>query len=364
MQRRDFLKLTAAASFTAAAAACNAASAASSGPASEALPGSTPTVSNAASSGAGLSLTTNEGDVISFTSLEHCTREQAAPAVWFTREISAEALVQAYQALGWAPAGKVAIKLSTGEPPASNYLRPDLVAGLVQLVNGTIVECNTAYGGSRSSTESHRQVAEEHGFAAIAQVDIQDAEGSMTLPVEGGARLQENHVGASFGAYDDYVVLSHFKGHSMAGYGGAIKNISIGLASREGKQWIHSGGTGGNMWSGEQGAFLEAMADAGKSVSDALDHGTRIVYLNVMNRLSVDCDCDGNPAEPEMADIGILASTDPVAVDQACIDLVYAAPDHQALTNRIESRNGIHTLESAEAIGLGSRTYRLEVLDV
>lgn len=219
MKRRDFLKLTAAASFSAAASACSGASAASSAPASEVLPGSTPTASNAAFSGVGLSLTTNEGDTISFTSLEHCTQEETAPAVYFTREISAEALVEVYQALGWAPTGNVAVKLSTGEPPASNYLRPDLVAGLVQLVNGTIVECNTAYGGSRSSTESHRQVAEEHGFAAIAQVDIQDAEGSMTLPVEGGARLQENYVGASFGAYQDYVVLSHFKGHSMAGYG-------------------------------------------------------------------------------------------------------------------------------------------------
>lgn len=233
MQRRDFLKLTAAASFTAAAAACNAASAASSGPASEALPGSTPAASETKASEGEATLTTNEGDTISLASLEHCTQEETAPTVYFTREISAEALVQAYQALGWAPAGKVAVKLSTGEPPASNYLRPDLVAGLVQLVNGTIVECNTAYGGSRSSTESHRQVAEEHGFAAIAQVDIQDAEGSTPLPVEGGVRLQENYVGASFGAYQDYVVLSHFKGHSMAGYGGAIKNISIGLASRE-----------------------------------------------------------------------------------------------------------------------------------
>lgn len=235
---------------------------------------------------------------------------------------------------------------------------------LVRQLDGTIVECNTAYGGARSSTQEHYQVAQEHGFTGIAAVQIQDENGSMTLPVEGGARLQENYVGAAFADYDDYVVLSHFKGHAMAGYGGAIKNISIGLGSREGKSWIHSGGTGGSMWSGEQDAFLEAMGDAGKSVSDALGHGARIVYLNVMNRLSVDCDCDGNPAEPEMADIGILASTDPVALDQACIDLVYAAPGHEALTQRIESRNGIRTLESAEAIGLGSRAYRLELLDV
>src|SRR5699024_10963015 len=158
-------------------------------------------------------------------------------------------------------------------------------------------------------------------------------------------------------------MLSHFKRHGMACYGGAMKNISIGLGSREGKSWIHSGGTGGSMWSGEQDAFLEAIGDAGKSVSDALGHGARIVYLNVMNRLSVDCDCDGNPAEPEMADIGILASTDPVALDQACIDLVYAAPGHEALTRRVESRDGIHALESAAAVGLGSRSYGLERVD-
>ncbi|MGN0322907.1 MAG: DUF362 domain-containing protein [Oliverpabstia sp.] len=268
-------------------------------------------------------------------------------------------MVEIYKALEWSPSGKVAVKLSTGEPPASNYLRPELIADLVQLVDGTIVECNTAYGGSRASTAAHYQVAEDHGFTAIADVQIQDENGSMTLPVEGGTRLTENYVGAAFADYDSYLVLSHFKGHAMAGFGGAIKNISIGLGSSEGKAHIHSGGTGGNMWSGEQDAFLEAMGDAGKSVSDYLGNGERIVYINVMNRLSVDCDCDGNPSEPDMHDIGILASTDPVALDQACIDLVYAAPDHESLANRIESRNGIHTLENAEAIGLGSRSYRL-----
>lgn len=178
--------------------------------------------------------------------------------------------------------------------------------------------------------------------------------------VNGGTRLSENYVGEHFAGYDSYLVLSHFKGHAMAGFGGAIKNISIGLGSSEGKCWIHSGGTSRtSAWGGEQDAFLEAMGDAGKSVSDYLGNGERIVYINVMNRLSVDCDCDGNPAEPDMHDIGILASTDPVALDQACVDLVYAAPDHESLANRIESRNGIHTLENAEAIGLGSRAYRL-----
>ena len=365
MKRRDFLKLSAAAALTGAAGACGAAPAASASSTPAAPPASSPAgpASSAAPAGAA-SLTTNEGDAIPLEALEHLTRDAGAPAVYFTREISAAALVRAYEALGWTPSGRVAVKLSTGEPPASNYLRPELVGDLVRQLDGTIVECNTAYGGARSSTQEHYQVAQEHGFTGIAAVQIQDENGSMTLPVEGGARLQENYVGTAFADYDDYVVLSHFKGHAMAGYGGAIKNISIGLGSREGKSWIHSGGTGGSMWSGEQDAFLEAMGDAGKSVSDALGHGARIVYLNVMNRLSVDCDCDGNPAEPEMADIGILASTDPVALDQACIDLVYAAPGHEALTQRIESRNGIHTLESAEAIGLGSRAYRLELLDV
>ena len=365
MKRRDFLKLSSAAVLGGAAAACGAAPAASASSVQAVSPAPSAGSSSPASSGGAdmASLTTNEGDVIALTDLQHRTQDAAAPVVYFTREISAAALVRAYEALGWTPSGRVAVKLSTGEPPASNYLRPELVADLIHQLDGTIVECNTAYGGARSSTEEHYQVAREHGFADIATVQIQDENGSMTLPVEGGARLQENYVGAAFADYDSYVVLSHFKGHAMAGYGGAIKNISIGLGSREGKQWIHSGGTGGSMWSGEQDAFLEAMGDAGKSVSDALGHGAHIVYLNVMNRLSVDCDCDGNPAEPEMADIGILASADPVALDQACIDLVYAAPNHQSLAQRIESRNGIHTLENAQAIGLGSRSYRLELLE-
>ncbi len=221
----------------------------------------------------------------------------------------------------------------------------------------TIVECNTAYGGSRSNTAMHKQVAEDHGYTAIADVDIMDEEGSMSLPVVGGKNLKENYVGTHFANYDSFLVLSHFKGHTMAGFGGAIKNISIGIASSRGKSHIHSGGTGGSMWGGDQDAFLEAMAEAGKSVVEALDR--KIVYINVMNRLSVDCDCDGNPAEPDMHDIGILASYDPVALDQACVDLVYAAEDGAFLIQRMESRNGLHTLEHAEKIGLGSRTYQL-----
>lgn len=287
---------------------------------------------------------------------------QGTPVVYMTQEITPEGLMAVYQALQWEPQGRVAVKLSTGEPPASNYLRPELIAGLVQSLDGTIVECNTAYGGSRAETAMHYQVAEDHGFTAIADFQILDEDGSMTLPVQGGTRLSENYVGAAFDDYDSYLVLSHFKGHSMAGYGGAIKNISIGLGSSEGKAWVHSAGSSHtNPWGGDQDAFLESMAEAGKSVSDYL--GDQIVYINVMNRLSVDCDCDGNPAEPDMHDIGILASTDPVALDQACIDLVYSAEDGQSLVNRIESRNGLHTLEHAQQIGLGSRSYELVSID-
>ena len=208
----------------------------------------------------------------------------------------------------------------------------------------------------------HYQVAKDHGFTEIAGFQILDEDGSMTLPVEDGARLTENYVGAHFTDYGSYIILSHFKGHSMAGYGGAIKNISIGLASSEGKAWIHSGGTSRtNAWGGEQDAFLESMAEAGRSVMDAL--GENIVFIKVMNRLSVDCDCDGSPSEPDMHDIGILASSDPTALDQACVDLVYGAEDGGSLVNRIESKNGLHTLEHAEKLGVGNRTYNLVSVD-
>ncbi|WP_243135174.1 MULTISPECIES: DUF362 domain-containing protein [Blautia] len=277
-----------------------------------------------------------------------------------TAAISPDGLMGVYQALQASPEGKVAVKLSTGEP-GSNYLRTDLIADLVQSLNASIVECNTAYGGSRANTAMHYQVAEDHGYTEIADVDIMDEDGSMILPVTGGSNLTENYVGANFANYDYYVILSHFKGHSMAGYGGAIKNISIGIASAEGKEHIHSGGTGGSIWGGEQDAFLESMAEAGKSVADYL--GGNILYINVMNRLSVDCDCDGNPAEPDMHDIGILASFDPVALDQVCVDLVYGAEDGSSLIERIEPRNGLHTLEHAEDMGLGSRQYQLISID-
>ena len=301
-----------------------------------------------------------EGNAAASSAADGQSGETDTPVVYMTTDISSDGLMTIYQALAASPSGKIAVKLSTGEP-GSNYLRTDLIGELVQTLEGTIVECNTAYGGSRANTAMHYQVAEDHGYTAIADVDIMDEDGSMTLPVTGGDNLTENYVGTHFADYDYYVVLSHFKGHAMAGFGGAIKNISIGIASSEGKSHIHSGGTGGSMWGGDQDAFLESMAEAGKSVVDYLDGN--ILYINVMNRLSVDCDCDGNPAEPDMHDIGILASYDPVALDQACVDLVYGAEDGQSLIDRIESRNGLHTLEQAEKIGLGSREYELVNID-
>ena len=278
--------------------------------------------------------------------------------VYFTADISPAGLAAVYNALGQQPSGRVAVKLSTGEPPNSNYLRPALIKDLVQSLNGTIVESNTAYGGRRASTAFHKQVAKDHGFTDIAVVDILDEDGSISLPVKGGTRLHENFVGAHFANYDYYVVLTHFKGHQMAGLGGAIKNISIGIASSEGKAWIHTAGKSKTSpWGGEQNAFLDSMAEAGKSVVDSLNG--KILYINVMNRLSIDCDCNGNPAAPDMHDIGILSSLDPVALDQACIDLVYAAPDGRSLIRRMESMNGIRTIDHGAEIDLGSKAYEL-----
>ncbi|HJH06151.1 DUF362 domain-containing protein [Fusobacterium ulcerans] len=285
-----------------------------------------------------------------------------ASEVFMTKDISSEGLMKVYEALNKKPTGKVAVKISTGEPGGHNFLSPDLIKKLVIDVNGTIVECNTAYGGSRSTTAMHMQVAKDHGFTAIAPVDIQDAEGSISLPVKNGKHLTENLVGSHFKNYDSYIVISHFKGHAMGGFGGAIKNISIGIASAEGKALIHSAGKSRtNPWGGAQDPFLESMAEAAKTVSDEL--GGNMLYINVMNRLSVDCDCSSNPAEPDMHDIGILASFDPVALDKACVDLVYAAPDGKSLIERIESRNGTLTLKYAEEIGLGSQQYSLVNVD-
>ena len=288
--------------------------------------------------------------------------EENSPVVYFTSDISAEGLVKIYDALGWTPKGSVAVKISTGEPPASNYLRPELIGDLVKKVDGTIVECNTAYGGSRSSSAMHKQVAEDHGYTEIADFQVLDEYDSMEIPVTGGDRLTGNLVGDHFKDYGSYIILSHFKGHEMAGYGGAIKNTSIGLASARGKVRIHSGGTSDTHWADElQTEFLECMAEAAKSVKDYL--GDQVIFINVMNRISIDCDCNGNPAEPDIHDIGILASTDPAAVDQACLDLVWNADGNEKLLRRIDEQEGLHTLEHAEKIGLGSRHYRLVNLD-
>lgn len=288
------------------------------------------------------------------------------PKVYMFKEISPENLVKIYEALGREATGKVAVKLSTGEPGGHNFLQPALIKDLVQKVKGNIVECNTAYGGGRADTENHLKAAKDHGFTAIAPVDIMDAEGEVALPVKGGKHLKEDFVGSHYLNYDFTVVLSHFKGHAMGGFGGAIKNISIGIASSAGKAWIHSAGkTKGNPWGNlpPQDDFLESMAEAAKAI---IDHcGDKILYISVANNLSVDCDCDSSPEDPKMGDIGILASLDPIALDKACTDLVRASEDHGKihLIERIDSRNGMHTLEYGEKIGLGSQKYELVKLD-
>ena len=292
--------------------------------------------------------------------LPHNTQDSSAPVVFMTTDISPAGLQAVYDALKWSPSGKLAVKVSTGEPPASNYLRPELIGSFVRGLNGTIVECNTAYNGSRAEAAMHRQVAADHGFTSFAEVDIMDENGSIELPVTGGKNLTGNLVGANFRNYDSYLILSHFKGHAMAGFGGAIKNVSIGIASRSGKSRIHSGGKSDTSpWGGAQIPFTESMAEACKSVSDALGRD-KIIYISVMNRLSIDCDCNGHPAEPDIHDIGILGSTDPVALDQACVDLIYKAEGNASFVRRMESLQAVHTLEHGEAIGLGSRSYRLE----
>lgn len=298
------------------------------------------------------------------------TTEEAdkRPAVYFIEEITPENLVRIYEALGRKAEGRVAVKVSTGEPGGHNFLQPTLIADLVYKVGGTIVECNTAYGGGRSDTENHLKAAADHGFTSIADVDIMDADGEVALPVKGGRHLKEDFVGRNYLNYDFTVILSHFKGHAMGGFGGAIKNMSIGIASSKGKAWIHSAGKTKNqneVWGDlpAQDDFLESMAEAAKAVADHC--GDKILYISVANNLSVDCDCDSSPEDPKMGDIGILASLDPVALDKACVDMVRASKDHGKihLIERIDSRHGMHTLDYGEKIGLGSQEYRLVRLD-
>ena len=293
-------------------------------------------------------------------------KNMEVPKVYMFTKISAENLVKIYEALGREATGKVAVKLSTGEPGGHNFLQPALIKDLVKKVNGTIVECNTAYGGGRADTENHLKAAKEHGFTAIAPVDIMDADGEVALPVKGGKHLKEDFVGSHYLNYDFTIILSHFKGHAMGGFGGAIKNMSIGIASSGGKAWIQSAGkTKGDPWGNlpPQDDFLESMAEAAKAVADHC--GDKILYISVANNLSVDCDCDASPEDPQMGNIGILASLDPIALDKACTDLVRASEDHGKihLIERIDSRHGMHTLEYGEKLGIGSQKYELVKLD-
>lgn len=282
--------------------------------------------------------------------------------VYYTKEITPQSLVRLYEVLQREATGRVAVKISTGEPGGHNYLKPELIGNLVRKLNGTIVECNTAYGGGRADTESHLQAAADHGFTAIAPVDIMDADGEVELPVEGGRHLKFDIVGSHYLDYDFTVILSHFKGHQMGGFGGAIKNMAIGIASSAGKAWIHTAGRTRKINWRElppQDDFLESMAEAAKAIADHC--GERILYINVANRLSVDCDCNSNPEEPRMGDIGILSSLDPVALDRASTDLVRNStdPGKEHLIERIDSRHGMHTLDWAEKLGMGSQSYEL-----
>jgi uncharacterized Fe-S center protein len=298
--------------------------------------------------------------------------EDGAP-VYFTRDLSSFGLLNAYDSVmqGRQLSGKVAVKLHSGEPGGHNYPDPNLIKGLVQRVNGTIVECNTAYPGKRFKTEDHMVALKDHGFTGIAPVDVMDEHGSISLPIPDGKNIKENYVGASFANYDSFLVLSHFKGHAMGGFGGAIKNTSIGIASSEGKMWIHTAGIIKDTkdfsacFKVKQDLFLESMAEAAGSVINRLGKDN-IVFVSLANNLSVDCDCNNNPAPPELENLGILASTDPVALDKACVDMIYAADPAKSahLRERIESRNGTHTLDYAEEIGIGRKAYKLISIDV
>ena len=296
--------------------------------------------------------------------------DPTAPTVYFTSDISPEGLVKAFEALGVKPFGRVAVKISTGESEQSNHLRPAFIQDLVHQVNGTLVECNTAYGGNRSKTEDHRKAIAERGFEAVAPVDIMDEEGSIELPVQDKKHLQYDLVGSHIRNYDFMINLAHFKGHAMGGFGGVLKNQSIGVASSAGKLYIHSAGRSTTRWmSDDQDGFLESMAAAAQAVHDYFKvEGKDIVYIDVMNNMSVDCDCDGHPATPRLKDIGILASTDPVALDKACLDLVFGhidttGDDAKPLQQRINRQHGTHIIGYAESIGLGVQKYNLVNID-
>ena len=290
--------------------------------------------------------------------------------VYFTKNISEESLIKIYDALNRHLKGKVAIKISTGEMGGHNYLDPNLIKGLVQKLNGTIVECNTAYPGKRMNSSDHWKTIKAHGFTDIAPCDIMDEEGEIEIPVNGGEHLQnKNIVGSHIQNYDSMLMLSHFKGHAMGGFGGALKNMSIGVASSNGKAWIHSVGRTKEtkeMWNliDDQDGFLESMAEADKAVIEYFKP-ENMAYINVANKISIDCDCDSNPAEPEMEDIGIFASIDPVALDQCCYDTIINSndPGKESLINRMKEKHAIHTVERAYELGVGNREYEIINID-
>lgn len=320
-----------------------------------------------------------------------CKQKQETPApepegsvVYMTRDISPEALVKIYKALGVEATGRVAVKVSTGEGSNPNYLKPELIKDLVMLVDGTIVECNTAYGSGpgneqdeRTTSANHWKVIERHGFTPLFKVDIMDEEGETRIPVADTTHLKYDIVGSHMENYDFMIALNHFKGHPMGGYGGALKNLSIGCASANGKAYIHSSGKMevldiAKLWTpefiGNQDGFLESMAAAAQAVTNHFQEKNGIIYISVMNNMSIDCDCVDHPEPVKLEDYGILASTDPVALDQACIDIVNnqevtATNDPTDLLSRIDKQHGIHTIEHAEAIGLGSRKYTLVKID-
>lgn len=281
--------------------------------------------------------------------------------VYMSREITPEAVIKLYDALGKTLPGKVAVKVHSGEVGNQNFIRPAFWKPMIDQVHGTIVECNTAYEGKRNTTVDHWETMKLHGWTAIADVDIMDEEGELELcvPAPGGNQIQKNYVGGHLENYASMLVLSHFKGHPMGGFGGALKNISIGVASSHGKAYIHGAGVEADIWTADHDSFLASMADAAYSVADYFKGN--MVYINVMCNMSVDCDCCAVAEDPCMKDIGVLASLDPIALDQACVDLVYRSndPGRDHLVERIESRNGIYTIEVAAKLGFGSREYEL-----
>ena len=285
------------------------------------------------------------------------------PKVYFTKDITPENMIKMYEALGNPLPSKVAVKLHSGEVGNQNFIRPPFLKPVIEHVNGTIVECNTAYEGKRNTTEEHWNTMKLHGWTEIAPVDIMDSEDELILDIPNGKRIQKNYVGSHMANYDSMLVLSHFKGHPMGGFGGALKNISIGIASSHGKANIHGAGDPAKIWTADHDSFLESMADAADSIVKYFDG--KMCFINVMCNMSVDCDCCAVAEDPSIADIGILSSLDPVALDQACLDLVYASkdPGRDHLIERIESRNGVHTVEAVAALGTGSREYELISLD-